>query len=465
MNVAFGETRAGGSPLPAGLIERKLGKIPAAWTVDDLLEYAGGAGIRLVSLMHVGGDGWLKALDFVPRDAAHFRTVLSGGERADGSSLFPGIRTDASDVVLRPRLETAFVDPFSPHPTLAVLCGHAGADGEPLAVSPDTVVRKAHARMLAETGLDLWALGEVEFFLGKRFENDRGYGMDDHGYHATAPFVFGEELRREALAHLGSMGVPVKYGHSEVGEVQTYETDRRDWEQHEIELALTPLPQAADAVALTVWVLRNLAQRHGLAVSFHPMLREGHAGNGLHFHLSPRREGRHLAVFDGGDALTDAAAWLIGGLVQLGGALMAFGNRVPDSFVRLRQGKEAPNVVTWGRRDRKALIRIPVVARDGDGAWVSPPTVEFRLPDGSAHQHLLLAGIAQAVLVGKATEDLPALLERTSSHRVRESGDGAAAVPGSLAEVGDELARGRAALEAGSVFPPELLDRVIGGLR
>ena len=40
-------------------------------------------GIRLVSLMHIGGDGWLKTLDFAPRDESHFRDVLMGGERCD----------------------------------------------------------------------------------------------------------------------------------------------------------------------------------------------------------------------------------------------------------------------------------------------------------------------------------------------------------------------------------------------
>ena len=133
-------------------------------------------GIRVLSLMHVGGDGWLKTLDFVPRDSAHLADVLTGGERADGSSLFGdlGIPVGASDIVMRPRLSTAFIDPFAAEPTLAVLCSHYNRQGAPLAESPDTLVRAAYQRLVAETGVELHALGEIEFFLGARAERRRG---------------------------------------------------------------------------------------------------------------------------------------------------------------------------------------------------------------------------------------------------------------------------------------------------
>src|SRR5512140_1888022 len=140
---------------PAQTLHRLIGKPPAPWTVADLMALVRERGIRVLSLMHVGGDGWLKTLDFVPRDAAHFADILSGGERADGSSLFGelGIPVGASDIVIRPRLSSAFVDPFTPEPTLAVLCSHYDRHGRPLAESPDTIVRAAHARLVSETGV------------------------------------------------------------------------------------------------------------------------------------------------------------------------------------------------------------------------------------------------------------------------------------------------------------------------
>ena len=120
--------------LPARRLERVFGKPNGEWTVDDLVQLVREQGIRLVSLMHIGSDGWLKTLDFVPRSVQHLRDVLEGGERADGSSIFAGsgIRAGASDILLRPRISSAFIDPFAKLPTLVLLCSHAGRDGKPL---------------------------------------------------------------------------------------------------------------------------------------------------------------------------------------------------------------------------------------------------------------------------------------------------------------------------------------------
>ena len=451
---------------PTQTLRRQIGKQPAAWAVDDLVAYVRDRRIRLLSLMHVGGDGWLKTLDFVPRDAEHLADVLAGGERADGSSLFGdlGIPIGASDIVMRPRLSSAFMDPFSPEPTLAVLCSHYNRQGEPLAESPDTLVRAAYKRLVESTGVEWQALGEIEFFLGLRGGDVQVYGANERGYHASSPFVFGEALRRQALTHLAEMGVPVKYGHSEVGYVEADATDPRVWEQHEIELWLQPLPEAADAVVLTEWVLRNLAQRNGMLCSFAPMARKGHAGSGMHFHFAPWSDGAFLPHTGPDGRLTREAKWLICGLVNHGGALMAFGNRSRDSFVRLSQGKEAPSALTWGRYNRRALIRIPIVPTDAQGRPTSAETIEFRLPDGSAHPHLLLAGVAQALVAGKATPDPDGLLERTA---VTAHGAASVAnrVPLTFAEVADNLVRSRAVLEAGGVFTSNLLDRVIALLR
>jgi glutamine synthetase len=455
------ETPEPGAVLPACRLERLIGKPRDAWTVADLVGIFVSQRIRLLSLMHVGGDGWLKTLDFVPRDPDHLREVLAAGERADGSSLFGGlgVSVTASDVVLRPRLSTAFIDPFAVYPTLAVMCGHVGRDGAPLPESPDTIVRAAFERLRAETGVELCGLGEVEYFLGKRPDEHDIYGAVERGYHASSPFVFGEGLRREALTALAEIGVPVKYGHSEVGYIPADELDARIWEQHEIELALQPLPLAADAVVITQWVLRNLSHRGGFRCSFDPVLRKGHAGSGMHFHLSPVVDGAHQPVTDGRGGVSGPATWLIVGLVWHAAALMAFGNRSPNSFVRLTQAKEAPNTITWGRFNRKALVRIPIVAQDVDGQYSSHETVEFRLPDGSAHPHLLLAGIAQAAAAGRSLADVETVLARTAATTLHSPY--ALGVPRSFPEVVEAVRQHRAVLEAGGVFPRHVIDRVI----
>jgi glutamine synthetase len=160
--------------------------------------------------------------------------------------------------------------------------------------------------------------------------------------------------------------------------------------------------------------------------------------------------------------LVDSATWLVGGLVWHASALMAFGNRTPVSFVRLSQAKEAPNTVTWGRYNRKALVRLPIVASDEQGRSVSPATVEFRLPDGSAHPHLLLAGIAQAMIAGMALENLDTILERTSATTLYSPY--ALAVPRTSAEVSQGLRQHRGVFEAGGVFPKHVVERVLEAL-
>jgi glutamine synthetase len=448
--------------LPASKLARLLGKPNRDWSVEDLITLVRDQGIRLVSLMHVGGDGWLKTLDFAPRDEIHLRDVLTGGERADGSSLFGmmGIQAGASDIMLRPRIESAFLDPFADEPVLVLLCGHCGRDGKPLVESPDTILRMAFARLKAETGVELHALGEVEYFLGKRPSEEDVYGSDDRGYHASSPFVFGEDLRRAALAVLAEIGVPIKYGHSEVGYIPAGEKENRIWEQHEIEMHLQPLPQAADAVVLTHWVLRNLAHAQGMRVSFEPVVRQGHAGNGLHFHCAPSVNGSYISVGATNGDLPSEAKWLIGGLVRYGGVLMAFGNREGSSFLRLSQAKEAPSSVTWGRYNRKALVRIPIVATDPQGHPVSAETIEFRLSDGSAHPYLLLAGIAQVMTAGKNIEDIDGWLRDTEAgHSLGP--DHSVSLPKGFDDVASALRHDRAVFEAGHVFPGHVIDRTV----
>jgi len=214
-------------------------------------------------------------------------------------------------------------------------------------------------------------------------------------------------------------------------------------------------------VLIAQWVLRNLARQAGWRCAFDPILRKGHAGSGLHFHLSPVVGGVHQKHSEPDGRLVGPSKWLIAGLVRYADALMAFGNRTSTSFVRLTQAKEAPSSVTWGRYNRKALVRLPIVAADAEGRSVSPETVEFRLPDGSAHPHLLLAGIAQAMLAARDFADIDALLEKTS---VGTTATQAIAVPRMFLEVGQGLRANRAPLEAGDVFPPHVIERTIEAL-
>ena len=204
-------------------------------------------------------------------------------------------------------------------------------------------------------------------------------------------------------------------------------------------------------------VLRNLAHQRGFKCSFEPVVRAGHAGSGLHFHFSPVRDQEHLGRGTGVDDFTPEAMWLIAGLVRAGGALMAWGNRRASSFVRLNQGKEAPEEITWGRFNRHALVRLPIQAHSEDGRFETTPTIEFRLPDGSVHPHFLLAGVAQAMVGARSMDDVVEAVRRSEAGEAVD----AASLPLDRADVAEQLAQHRAWFEAEGVFDPDLVQATL----
>ena len=98
---------------------RTLGD-PMTWKRSDIIEYIRDNGIEMVNFMYPAADGRLKTLNFVVNSMEYLETILSTGERVDGSSLFPFIEASRSDLYVIPRYSTAFIDPFSPIPTLTM---------------------------------------------------------------------------------------------------------------------------------------------------------------------------------------------------------------------------------------------------------------------------------------------------------------------------------------------------------
>ena len=265
----------------------------------------------------------------------------------------------------------------------------------------------------------------------------------------------------------------MKYVHGEVGNI--LEADRQ-LVQHEIELQPVPLEEAADAIVLTKWVVRQVAYAHGLEATFAPLVSGDGAGNGLHIHSRLVRDGTNVIVDDAG--ITDTAHRLIVGYLSAARALSAFGNTVPTSYLRFAEGDESPEEICWGMQDRTGLVRVPLawggnvladmVAHANPGSSepipepaTHPQTVEFRLGDGSADVHLLLAGMAVAARRGL---DDPGSLEQAERLNAAD-GEGFETLPTSCAESADVLEAEREMFESDGVFPAALVDSVLAGLR
>lgn len=390
------------------LLVQYLNKPSDEFTKADLIRYIDDHNISMINFRYTGGDGRLKTLNFVINSREHLDNILSTGERVDGSSLFPFIGASSSDLYVIPRYKTAFVNPFAEIPALDILCSYYDKNGNPLESSPEYILRKAHQALKTRTGYSFEVMGELEYYIIS--QEDRLFqAADQRGYHESFPFAKWEAFRAEAMHAIAQTGGKIKYGHSEVG---NFKHDGLEYEQNEIEFLPVNLEDAADQLVIAKWILRTLAYKYGVSITFAPKITVGKAGSGMHIHTRLMKDGDNAMVKDG--KLSLVAHKAIAGYLDLAPSLTAFGNTNPTSYFRLVPHQEAPTNICWGDRNRSVLVRVPLgwsgtnnmifhanpqeksEAKD----FTNKQTVEFRCPDGSADVYLLLAGLTVAARHG-----------------------------------------------------------------
>ena len=465
--------------LNANPIVAFLKKPSAEFTKADIIDYMAKNDIRMVNFMYPGGDGRLKTLNFVVNDLDYLDTILSCGERVDGSSLFSFVQAGSSDLYVLPRFSTAFLDPFAQIPTLTMLCSYFDKDGQPLESAPEHTLHKAAEAFRQVTGMEFQAMGELEYYV---ISDDMGVfpAQDQRGYHESAPYAKANEFRTQCMQYIAQAGGQIKYGHSEVG---NFTLDGKNYEQNEIEFLPVPVEQAADQLMLAKWIIRNLAYELGYDVTFAPKITTGKAGSGLHIHMRMMKDGRNQML--AGVVLSESARRMIAGMMDLAPAITAFGNKNPMSYFRLVPHQEAPTNVCWGDRNRSVLVRVPLGwAADVDMSAMANPlekpshfdtsikqTVEMRSPDGSADLYQLLAGLCVACRHGFEMKDALEVAERTyvnvNIHDEENAGRLAtlAQLPDSCAASAECLERQRKVFEEYGVFSPEMIDGIIAQLK
>ena len=456
-----------------------LGKPPEEFTKRDIIRFIEKNDIQMVNFRYVGGDGRLKRLNFVINSKAQLDGLLSAGERVDGSSLFPYIDAASSDLYVLPRYKTAFFNPFSTIPAIDILCSYYAGDGSPLSSSPENTLRKAHEILKKKTGMSLFAMGELEYYVFGNSGREVYPSTAQKGYHESSPFSKWEQLRYEAMKTIAEAGGVIKYGHSEVGSIIG---DDLAMEQHEIEFTPVALEDAADQIVTAKWILRMIGYKYSVPISFAPKVVVGHAGSGLHIHSKLVKNGRNVMVE--GDRLSDVAKKTIAGYLDMAGSLTAFGNTVPLSYLRLVPHQEAPTNICWGDKNRSTLVRVPLgwlgakdMIKDANPQEPesSPEatdmqTIEFRSPDGSANIYLLLAGLAVAARHGLEEMDKP--LEYADKLYVdvnvfddEKLQKKLPQLPSSCDESAELLVKDRGKYEKESVFSPLLIDGTVEMLR
>ena len=456
-----------------------LGKPCNQFTKADIVKFITQNEIRMVNFMYPAGDGRLKTLNFVINNAEYLDTILSCGERVDGSSLFPFIEAGSSDLYVLPRFSTAFVDPFAEIPTLTMLCSYFNKDGQLLESSPENTLRKACKAFNEVTGMEFEAMGELEYYV---IAPDEGLfpATDQKGYHESAPYAKFNLFRTQCMAYIAQAGGQIKYGHSEVG---NFTIDGMIYEQNEIEFLPIPALNAADQLMVAKWIIRNLAYQYGYDITFAPKITAGKAGSGLHIHMRIVKDGVNQMVENG--VLSATARKAIAGMMTLAPSITAFGNTNPTSYFRLVPHQEAPTNICWGDRNRSVLVRVPLGwTAKRDMCSIANPlelvrhydttqkqTVEMRSPDGSADIYQLIAGLAVACRYGFEMENGLEVADRTyvnvNIHQAENAEKLAslATLPDSCYASAECLNAQREIFESHGVFSPAMINGIIKKLQ
>lgn len=456
-----------------------LKKPAGEFTRDDIIRFIEAKGISMLNFRYIAEDGKLKVLNFVPYNRDHLESILSTGERVDGSSLFSFVESGSSDLYIIPRFRTAFVNPFTETPALEILCSFYNSEGKPLESSPEYILRKAYSQFKKSTGLRMKAFGELEFYI-KSFRDDLYPLIDQKGYHQSKPFSKFEDLRVEALELCAKAGCRIKYGHSEVG---SFSKEGEDYEQHEIEFLPVEIDEAVDQLVIAKWILRMLGYEYGVEISFAPKITVGKAGSGMHIHMMLEKDGKNIMVENG--RLSDMAKRMIAGILDLSKALTAFGNTIPTSYLRLVPDQEAPTNICWGDRNRSVLVRVPLgwigatnMIKDANpvddfdiSSFPTKQSIELRSPDGSADIYKLFAGLVIAVQHGlemkeslKMAENLYVdynIFREDSKNRKQKL----ESLPSSCWESSDCLIEKRDLFEKDGIFPSGLIDNIAAKLK
>jgi len=469
--------------LNPNLLVKYLRKPAREFTRHDVIRYIEENEIEQVNFHYVAGDGKLKTLNFVITSREYLESILATGERVDGSSLFDYVDASSSDLYVIPRFKTAFVNPFSDVPTLDLMCSYYTREGKPLESAPENILRKAHRRFEKATGNKLKALFELEYYIKDEKEANIHYpATDQKGYHGSKPFAKFEFLRTEAMRLMARCGIKIKYAHSEVG---NFTTDYHFYEQHEIEFNPVNVEETADQVVLAKWILRNIAYKYGVEITWAPKISVGKAGSGLHVHyMIVDKNGENMMIDNG--VLSEIALKSIAGLLMHAKSLTAFGNTVPTSYLRLVPHQEAPTNICWGETNRSALVRIPLgwvlethMIKDANEPFEiadvpyipGKQTAEFRVPDGSADLHHLLAGMIMAMQDGiesknalKLAKDLKIevnIFKEENKHILDKLDE----LPVSCFESAEELEKDTKFYNQDNVFPMGSIDRLVKRLK
>ena len=351
-------------------------------TKEDVLRIVEDRQIKFVRFWFTDVLGSLKSFAVTP---AELEGAFDEGMGFDGSSIEGFARIEESDMVAYPDPSTFAVLPWRAGAggTARMFCEIRTPTGEPYDGDPRNVLKKVVAKAEA-MGYTMNVGPELEFFY---FEDSCGTEvLDNGGYFDLTTLDAGSDLRRDTINALHALGIPVEYSHHEVAP-----------SQHEIDLKYTDVAAMADQVMTYRLTVKEIAQAHGVYATFMPKPMHGVNGSGMHVHQSLFKGNRN-AFFDANDEynLSAVGKSYIAGLLKHVKEICLVTNQWVNSYKRLVPGYEAPVYICWSRRNRSAMVRVPLYKPGKENAT----RVELRNPDPACNPYLAFAAMLAAGLKG-----------------------------------------------------------------
>ncbi len=387
--------------------------------------------IKFIKLWFTDILGFLKSFTIT---ADELPDALEGGVGFDGSSIEGFVRIEESDMVAMPDPNTFCILPWRPkeYGVARMFCDIYRPDGSPFEGDPRYVLKR-NLQKAAEKGFTYYVGPELEYFYFKNHEGTEF--LDRGGYFDMTPLDMAVDLRRQTVLFLEEMGIGVEYSHHEVA-----------YSQHEVDIKYADALTMADNVMTYKVVVKQVALQNGVYATFMPKPVFGINGSGMHTHQSLFR-GDKNAFFSPDDPyhLSQVGRCFIAGLLKYAPEITAVTCQWVNSYKRLVPGYEAPAYISWGTKNRSALVRVPEYKPGKEKAT----RAEYRAPDPACNPYLTFAVMLAAGLKGIEEEaELPPPVEvdvyHLSEEERRERGIGT--LPGSLGEAleimeGSELVR------------------------
>lgn len=349
----------------------------------DLAKEAQERGIRYFLISFVDLFGTLRA-KLVPASA--IGAMQTAGAGFAGFATWLDMTPADPDMLAIPDPASLIQLPWKPE--VGWLAADPWMAGKPVGQAPRLVLQRQVAAAAAQ-GLTLKTGVECEFFLLDPKEMAIADGAD----RGAKPCYDQASLMRryDVVSEICDAMLALGWG--------PYQNDHEDANgQFEMNWDYADALVTADRHVFFKYMVKAVAERHGLRATFMPKPFPQLTGNGCHAHVSLWQDGRNLFA-DASDAsgISAACRAFIGGVMDQAAALCALTNPTVNSYKRINGGPTlsgatwSPNTITWAGNNRTHMIRIP------DGG-----RFELRLADGATNPYLLQAGLLAAGLDGLA---------------------------------------------------------------